>query len=291
MDLRERLGEFGGAARRADFVRTWADRQELARLVGEGGIVDHGGGCYALPGAPEWIVRARQFRGAATCITWARLNGLAVLETSRRIHLAVPANRSAKRSACRPAGRVVLHRTPEGRGGEPPVVARPEAALGCLLRCLEPLPAIVTVDSALNRGMCTEARIRSELVGPGSVRARLTLSRCDSRSASLLESLARLELVAAGLQVSTGVQIDGVGWVDIVVEGRIVVELDGFEFHSSRTAFGNDRRRDRVLASLGYVVLRFTYDEVVTLPGYVAAQVLAVLGRPGISTQLRRPLG
>ncbi len=161
--------------------------------------------------------------------------------------------------------------------------------MACVLKCLEPLAAIVTVDSALNKGICTVEQIRAELVGPGSVRARMTLDRCDARSESVLESIARVELRSAGLHVETGVHFPGVGWVDIVVEGRVVVELDGFEFHSSREAFGNDRRRDRALEALGFRVFRFTYDEVRT-PGLVLAEVKAALAAPASpSTGGRRP--
>lgn len=41
---------------------------------------------------------------------------------------------------------------------------------------------------------------------------------------------------------------------------RVVVELDGFAFHSSRTAFVHDRIRQNDLVGLKYVVLRFSYD-------------------------------
>ncbi len=43
---------------------------------------------------------------------------------------------------------------------------------------------------------------------------------------------------------------------------RLVVETDGYEFHSSRASFESDRRRDRELQRRGFVVLRFTYRDV-----------------------------
>ena len=42
---------------------------------------------------------------------------------------------------------------------------------------------------------------------------------------------------------------------------RLIVELDGFEYHSSREAFEADRRRDRDLQLRGYDVLRFADSE------------------------------
>jgi very-short-patch-repair endonuclease len=44
--------------------------------------------------------------------------------------------------------------------------------------------------------------------------------------------------------------------------GRLVVEVDGYHWHSSRDAFRNDRHRDFELALSGYAVLRLAHDEV-----------------------------
>lgn len=52
---------------------------------------------------------------------------------------------------------------------------------------------------------------------------------------------------------------------------RLVVETDGWAYHGSRAAFESDRRRDRELQARGYVVLRFTYREVIGEPEALAA--------------------
>ena len=41
----------------------------------------------------------------------------------------------------------------------------------------------------------------------------------------------------------------------------LIVELDGFEFHSSRASFEGDRRRDRELQLRGFAVMRFTHRD------------------------------
>ncbi|MGQ0446127.1 MAG: endonuclease domain-containing protein [Beijerinckiaceae bacterium] len=52
--------------------------------------------------------------------------------------------------------------------------------------------------------------------------------------------------------------------VDLVwIEGRLVVELDGYSDHATRRAFTGDRHRDYELALSGYTVLRLANDEVV----------------------------
>jgi len=52
--------------------------------------------------------------------------------------------------------------------------------------------------------------------------------------------------------------------VDLVwIDGRIVVEVDGYQFHSDRQAFSLDRRRDYELLISGYLVLRLPHDEII----------------------------
>jgi hypothetical protein len=51
---------------------------------------------------------------------------------------------------------------------------------------------------------------------------------------------------------------------------RLVVEVDGYEFHRSRTAFVADRERDIRLEVAGWRVLRFAYEHVISRPAWVA---------------------
>lgn len=45
-------------------------------------------------------------------------------------------------------------------------------------------------------------------------------------------------------------------------EQRVIVETDGRETHETPDAFQNDRRRDQLLASAGYRVVRITWDQI-----------------------------
>lgn len=62
-------------------------------------------------------------------------------------------------------------------------------------------------------------------------------------------------------------------------EHRLVVETDGYAFHSSRRSFEGDRRRDRDLQAAGYVVLRITWRELKDEPEAVVAELAAALTR------------
>jgi hypothetical protein len=52
---------------------------------------------------------------------------------------------------------------------------------------------------------------------------------------------------------------------------RLVVELDGYEFHRTRAAFERDRHRDTDLRLAGYDVIRLTWRQVVSQRHAVAA--------------------
>jgi very-short-patch-repair endonuclease len=153
--------------------------------------------------------------------------------------------------------------------------------LRTVVDCARELPlreAVVICDAALRVGLglaqLTEAVRR--LRGPGATAARRALALCDPSAESALESCARLLLVGLG-QVQPQVCIPGVGRVDFLVDGWLVVEVDGFEFHSSRQEYREDRRRANALAARGFVVLRFSYEDVVHHPVAVIGIVQSVL--------------
>ena len=60
---------------------------------------------------------------------------------------------------------------------------------------------------------------------------------------------------------------------------RLIVELDGWRSHRTRSAFEQDRARDARLKLLGYDVLRFTWRQLEAEPRQVASAVRALLRR------------
>jgi hypothetical protein len=58
---------------------------------------------------------------------------------------------------------------------------------------------------------------------------------------------------------------------------RLVVETDGYAYHSGRAAFERDRERDQELALAGYTVVRFTYNQVTRTPETVAQRLRRLL--------------
>ena len=58
---------------------------------------------------------------------------------------------------------------------------------------------------------------------------------------------------------------------------RLIVETDGYRWHSSRKAMRRDRSRDRELMIAGWRPARFTYEDVVFEPAEVAVELRALL--------------
>jgi very-short-patch-repair endonuclease len=72
---------------------------------------------------------------------------------------------------------------------------------------------------------------------------------------------------------------------------RLVVETDGYRYHSSRQAKRRDNRRDRQLTALGWRPVRFTYEEIAFEPAEVAKELVGLLSRgrhPATTTVVTR---
>ncbi|WP_242701958.1 endonuclease domain-containing protein [Arthrobacter cavernae] len=88
----------------------------------------------------------------------------------------------------------------------------------------------------------------------------------------MLEPLAAMHFRQAGIRFVQHVDVAGVGEVDFVVEGFLIVELDGGT-HFEKPAIKRDRRRDSTSVAGGYSVLRYFYEDVVHHPERMVAEV------------------
>jgi very-short-patch-repair endonuclease len=64
---------------------------------------------------------------------------------------------------------------------------------------------------------------------------------------------------------------------------RVIVELDSWEFHHTRTAFEADRERSAALGAAGYTVIPVTWRRLHQEPEAVAAQIRGLLDRTRIA--------
>jgi very-short-patch-repair endonuclease len=60
-------------------------------------------------------------------------------------------------------------------------------------------------------------------------------------------------------------------------EQQLVVEVDGFRYHSSRDAFERDRLRDAELGGMGLRVMRVTWRQIVRAPEALVARIATAL--------------
>ncbi|MEO8263670.1 MAG: DUF559 domain-containing protein [Pseudolysinimonas sp.] len=107
---------------------------------------------------------------------------------------------------------------------------------------------------------------------------RQALQLADGVCQSGIETLMWLHLRGLPVEVRRQVPVGGVGNVDFVV-GNVVIEVDGETYHTDPLQFENDRRRDAVLATRGFRVLRFSYRHVTERWPEVASAISAVLLR------------
>ncbi|MDF2991445.1 MAG: superfamily and helicase and helicase subunit [Microbacterium sp.] len=96
-----------------------------------------------------------------------------------------------------------------------------------------------------------------------TTKARRLAAAARGQSDSGLETLFVTRLTPWGVVVRQQVWIAGHD-VDVLIGDRLIVQLDGFAFHSTPADRQRDLAHDRELRSRGYTVLRFTYRDVVT---------------------------
>jgi very-short-patch-repair endonuclease len=112
------------------------------------------------------------------------------------------------------------------------------------------------------------ARLRRLVTNEGA--AGYTRSRAERRMRALLKRAGLQQpLVNAPLH---GFTVDFL-WPD----SRLVVEVDGYEFHGDRRAFERDRRRDQILVAAGYRVIRITWRQLRDEPLAVVVRIAQAL--------------
>lgn len=220
-------------------------------------------GWYAVPGAIPQVVRAVQRGETVTCLSALKLHGIWV----------PPSNRDHRRA---------MHGHPRRpdhcSGWHPPrtcdPIDPPLVALRQTRTCLGTEGFVVLCDSLLNHGLAP-AVLRGELADlPASVRARLDL--CDL-SESGTETIVRLRLRRLGIAVRCQVVIKGIGRVDLLIGASLIIEVDSVSHHTSLKDYEKDRLRDRAAITLGYTVIRLTYEQVMGNWDACAEQILAIV--------------
>ena len=256
----------GGYATRADLVAGGVTRRGVDRALRTGVLLDAGRGGYVAPDASPALRTAARVRGMVACVSAPEVHGLVLGSPDRVPHVVVRSTRTAPGA--------VWHRDLPGRPVEPPLPAAVRA-----LCCTDRHGGLVVVDALLRTGV-ERGEFAAALGARPGESARWAVRHGDPRAESPLESRLRALLVDAGIHgVEPQVRIAGMGRVDLLVDGWLVVEADGFAFHADRSSYRNDRRRGVLGCRAGYVTLRFSWEDVVGDPAWTLAMVRAALDR------------
>ncbi|NJC20989.1 very-short-patch-repair endonuclease [Arthrobacter pigmenti] len=268
MHVLNQLRHSGSVARTRDLIGWGITPSQLRTAVDSGGLLRIRKGLYALPDAPSEFIAALKMNALLTCASAAKHHGLWLLTPPPKLHIS---------GIGRNSGGNVNHqfRTVKTHPSLP--LLGVVDTLVHALQCLPPIDAAVVVESSLRRGDTVKSFIEQRLQGNRNGKARASLSLVTGCAESAIEVVARILFRQAGFHVETQVRIDGVGRVDFLLEGFLVVEVDGDEFHSDRKARNRDRRRNNELTARGYSYLRFSYEDIMFNRDYVVSRVGTVL--------------
>ena len=253
----------------------------IGPAVAAGQVVRHGRGVYALPGAEAARVAALRLHAVVSHRSAAQHWGWKVKAVPARPDITIPTNRKLRESQ---RGLATLHwRSLPACHVVDGVTSRSRTVIDC---CLD-LPfdeALSVFDSALRSGL--RAHEVSELASTLGPRQRARVLRvaqhADRRAANPFESVLRaIALEVPGLVVEPQVRLrwdDLYARVDLAdVSLQIVAEADSHEFHAERSAFGRDCRRYDELTVRDWLVLRFTWEQVMFEADWVRRILLAAV--------------
>ena len=268
MEVTEFLARHGGIASRKHTIAATSRRKVAAALADHSVKLSNSRTLY-LPETNIELVAAKTHHGQITCVTALAHYGVTVWNhDTSKIHIAVKAGYRRIHTE-----NIVLHRESYSLSENLPFVPPIEAAMRAIRCVTSHYERVIMLDSILNRRLISPSALELAVSDLHDPKATLALNAANGRARSGLETIARLELESTGLSVEVGVFIDGVGEVDFLIEGVLIMEIDGYEFHSDRDAFQNDRNRTRAAFLRGYPTLRFTYKDVLT-PGTIRKAVL-----------------
>jgi very-short-patch-repair endonuclease len=247
---------------------------------------------FVGPGTIPWksrLVAACRWAGPGSVVSHmaaAQLHGL--LRSVDRVSVT-----SARRLNSRHG--IEVHWAPKGTGRNVTVDSIPSTSVERTLldisrRAGRPF-AIELVERSIRDGRTNLRRLAALLDEPSSpscpdfkwiLEKRFALGVTDSEAEDLYLRLARRDPTCAEAVHHFVVTRHGQHLAELDFAyplGMVDVEIDGDESHSDPVAKQRDKRRDALLAEMGWVVLRFTYWQLVDEPDWVIDRVRATVLR------------
>lgn len=249
----------------------------IRRLTRHGTLARIRRGWYALPVADDEVVVAVRRGGVMSCCSALAFHGVWVADDHHHLRTSRHATeRLGRHSCCRTRRRPAPARA----------VDDVDTALELAMDCLGDEELLVVMDSLVDKHLLS----REEIEHLATRHRRRVTGLCHRMgpAQSGLETMVRFRLEPLARSVTAQVPFAGIGRVDLLVDGWLVVECDGRRWHDS-TAWQSDRTRDRRLAALGAQVVRLSHDDIRWRWDAVLDDLRAILAR-GPSTR-HRPRG
>lgn len=225
--------------------------RDIERLIRADGLQRVTRGWFASPSADRDVALAIRAGARLGCVSGCDKLGLWTPE-DHKVHL-VYGNARKPRNV---PGTVVHHY--EGR--QAGVAVWPlEESLTQVIRHHDVETALIVLESAVALGMVS---LDEALNLEGPVKTVRTVRKYLNLSESGSETRVRYFLERHNIPVTPQVVLPGLGRVDLVVKGNLIVECDSRGFHSSADQMEEDRRRDLVAFDLGYDRLRLSYSQI-----------------------------
>ncbi|MFT4135029.1 DUF559 domain-containing protein [Microbacterium sp.] len=273
--------EHGEILTRADLLAAGMRPRQITIAVREGRLQRLRRDRY-LVGSLDGVDQAVRVGGRLACVSLLAQLGVFVLDDSR-LHVHVDHSMSRLRSPHdrqraldqRSRRNLDLHWwTLRGDGATLGHVGLFDAVAQAI-RCQPPRAAVATIDSILHLGLMTHAEL-CDVFGCLPDCYRVLLSLADGIAESGPETLMRLILRQLGLRFQAQVKIPGVGRVDFLVEGWLIIECDSKAHHEGWAKQRQDRRRDLAAAARGYATLRPLAEDIMYDTVLVAQSVRGI---------------
>lgn len=277
----EQLGRT--VASRAELLSAGATGRSLTTAVRFGYLVRARRDHYVLPKTDRRVVQATRVGGRLGCVSALAAFGVFAFDASRaHIHLTREAsrlrspNRRDRPLTARNRAGATLH------WAHVDLAHASEACVGLVdalvqaAQCQHPWHALASIDNALYQKLI-DADDVADIFARLPPALQYLRPLIDGRAESGQETVLRCIVREAGLRCDIQVTFPGVGRVDMVIEGRLVVEADSKLAHSSWEEQVRDRTRDFELARQGIVSLRLLYELIMYRPEEVLEAIRELL--------------
>jgi very-short-patch-repair endonuclease len=278
-ELRSLIVARGGAIATHELHSAGLTKGAIEHEIRRGNLARARQGWYVNPDIHPDLVRAVRVGGRLSCRSALDLQGVWVV-TDGLLHVTVDGNdcqlrspNHARRRRAASDATVVHWRDAFERSR---LIVDPVNAIEDLCSCADPELVCASADSLLHRDPRQWSRL-AEMASRVPAAYRSALLGCDGVCESGTETLFWLRM--HHWRPRRQLAIPGVGRVDFLFGDRLVVEVDGEEFHTDPFAFERDRHRDAVLSAMGFRVLRFSYRQVMERWPEVEAAVNAAILR------------